>query len=134
MTAQIHERLILDGYETSMASCPPLPLEHPRLEENRENERSEDDPSDVYSTACWRHYVGTWEIRDGRFFLVDVRGRYRLLPGDPLFADWFSGVLRVPQGQLLQYVHMGFESVFEKDLFVTIERGIVVGSDLFDNR
>ncbi|MGI0015521.1 MAG: hypothetical protein ACREBU_19060, partial [Nitrososphaera sp.] len=31
MTAQIHEKLIIDGEKTSMAFCPPLPIGHPRI-------------------------------------------------------------------------------------------------------
>ncbi len=58
MTAQIHERLIVDGEETSMAFCPPLPAGHPRI-----FELGPDvvvwDPSDsiLGSTACW---AATW--------------------------------------------------------------------------
>jgi hypothetical protein len=33
MTAQTREKLILDGIETSMAFCPPVPEDHPRIEE-----------------------------------------------------------------------------------------------------
>ena len=31
MTAQVHETLIYDGNETSMAFCPPLPENNPRV-------------------------------------------------------------------------------------------------------
>jgi hypothetical protein len=31
MTAQIHEVLFIDGEKMSMASCPPLPMDHPRI-------------------------------------------------------------------------------------------------------
>jgi hypothetical protein len=29
----------------------------------------------VFHTACWRGYVATWEIRDGQFSLVSIRGK-----------------------------------------------------------
>lgn len=133
MTAQIHENLILDGEETSIAFCPPLPLGHPRLIEADDAEAARDDPF-VFSTACWRRYVGTWEIKEGRFFLVSVRGKYRLLGPDPLFADWFTGVLRIPKGKMLHYVHMGFASVYEQEVHIKIENGVVVASRVIDNR
>lgn len=133
MTAQIHERLIVDGEETSMAFCPPLPVDHPRLVAVDDDEIGPD-ASILVSTACWRGYEGTWEIRDGRFHLVAVRGRYRLEAGPPLFADWFTGVLRVPRGEMLQYVHMGYGSVYEEELHVKIEAGVVVASRVVDNR
>ena len=31
MTAQAHENLVYEGEQTSMASCPPLPGDHPRI-------------------------------------------------------------------------------------------------------
>jgi hypothetical protein len=135
MTAQVHEGLIFNGEQTSMAFCPPLPLDNPRIVPD-EHDKSGRDRSDfiLSSTACWRRYQGTWEIRDGRFYLVDLRGQFRLTAGGPLFADWFTGVIRVPRGKLLQYVHMGFGSVYEEEVHVKIERGVVVASRTVDNR
>jgi hypothetical protein len=135
MTAQIHERLILDGEETSMACCPALPEGHPRIVE-KDRRQGDDDPSDsmLGSTACWRGYQGTWQIKEGRFYLLGLQGRYRLTGREPLFADWFSGVLRIPQGELLHYVHMGFASVYESEEHIAIERGIVTDTREIDNR
>lgn len=48
-------------------------------------------------------------------------------------ADWFSGVLRVPQGELLRYVHMGFGSVYERELHISIDKGLVVSTDVILN-
>lgn len=136
MTAQIHECLILEGDETEMAFCPPIPEGHPRIVEIEYHNSSHQDVSDgiLFSTACWRGYQGTWEIKDGRFLLVGLRGRLKLLGAEPLFADWFSGVLRIPKGEMLLYVHMGFGSVYEQEIHVKIERGLVVASRVIDNR
>lgn len=51
-----------------------------------------------------------------------------------MLADWFSGVIRIPRGEMLHYVHMGFGSVFEQELHIKIERGVVVNSRVIDNR
>jgi hypothetical protein len=58
-----------------------------------------------------------------------------LLPGKklPLKADWFSGVIRLPKGKELQYVHMGFGSIYERDHFIKIEEGKVVAEKIVDN-
>lgn len=138
MTAQIHENLILDGHETSMASCPPLPEGHPQIVIPGPDERAagaslEDDI--LESTACWRGYQGTWEIRDGRFYLIDLRGRRRVRKGGgPLLADWFSGVLRVPHGETIPNGDPWFGDVHEQELRIRIERGIVVGTRVIDHR
>jgi hypothetical protein len=124
MTAQAHERLILEGKETSMAFCPPLP-DHPRVipTENR-----------ILSTGCWRGYIGTWELKDGKLYLVSIKGGYRLDGDAPLFADWVTAVLRIPEGEMLHYVHMGFGSVFEFENHIKIENGVVVQERRIDNR
>jgi len=65
---------------------------------------------------------------------MGLRGRFRLLGEEPLLADWFSGVLRIPRGEMLQYVHMGFGSVFEDEVHVKIARGEATATRVFDNR
>ncbi len=184
MTAQVHEKLIFEGEETSMAFCPPLPDHHPRiiegagffrnLREIKSSYRqmalylpkspqkkgilwtpllrgfrgllllllallsslqiSEDSHPLVSSTACWRRYIGIWEIKNGLFYLVGIIGRYKMLGDEPILADWFDGVLRIPKGECLHYVHMGFGSVYEEEIHVKIENGVVVKSRLIDNR
>lgn len=134
MTAQVHERLILDGQESSMAFCPPLPKEHPRIFKTSPDEVASDAGSYIFgSTACWRGYQGTWEIKDGQFYLVGLRGRYRMSEGDPILADWFTGVLRVLKGRLIRYVHMGFGSVHQGEVHIKIENGVVLDSRVIDN-
>jgi len=133
MTAQVHERLIYEGEETSMSFCPPIPRDNPRIVERSPEERGRED-SILFSTACWRGYLGTWEIKDDKFLLVDLAGRLGIKGDEPIFASWFCGVLRIPVGEVLHYVHMGFGSVYEEEVHVKIEKGIVVGKREIDNR
>lgn len=88
------------------------------------------------SSALWRGYVGTWEIRDDRLYLIKLTGHLKsgdsvtlatLFPDFPerVFAHWSSRTLRVPQGGLVKYVHAGFASVYERDLFLEIDEGIL---------
>jgi hypothetical protein len=139
VTAQVGEQLILEGQETAMAFCPPIPDDHPRItqlsdEELHKRITGHNISSLIFSTACWRGYIGTWELKDGRFYLVSVQGRYRIEGTEPIFADWFTGVLRIPEGELLEYVHMGFGSVYEYETHIKIEKGIVVDERRIDNR
>jgi hypothetical protein len=133
MTAQVHERLILEGEETSMAFCPPLPSGHPRIVPVSRDEAAKYGGI-ITSTACWRRYIGTWELREGCFYLVHIEGVVRLDGDEPLFADWFSGVLRIPSGERLHYVHMGFGSVYEFETHIKIEKGYVTDERRIDNR
>ena len=133
MTAQVGEILIFDGEEMSMAFCPPLPNLHPSIIELKD-EDLENDNIIIGSTACWRGYIGTWEIKNGWFYLTDITGRYKMADKNPILADWFSGVIRVPKGKLLQYIHADFASVYEQDTYIKIEKGKVINSKVVDNR
>lgn len=130
MTAQVHENLILNGKMTSMNFCPPI-LNSPEiiteLSQDEFYKGIEEGKIDdiTSSTACWRGYIGTWEIKDGKFFLNDVTGCIRLAKKEPIWATWFTGVLRIPQVEELHYVHMGFGSLYEKELHIKIEEGVV---------
>ena len=129
MTAQSPEILILNGERTSMAFCPPLPEGDPRVIELDIDEID----SSFFNSACWRKYAGTWEIKDHEFYLVNIDGRYKLLSHVPILADWFSGTLRIPQGELLDYVHMGYASLYERDLLIHIQNGCVTQTEVVDN-
>ncbi|MBN2500503.1 MAG: hypothetical protein JXB38_07005 [Anaerolineales bacterium] len=102
-------------------------------------------------TGLWRGYVANWKIETERLYLVgleawlgDISGEGPLTQAGievlfpdangPVMADWYSGGLRVQMGELLQYVHMGYESVYEQELLLTVENGRVVGKVLVDNR
>jgi len=137
MTAQVYEKLVIDGEESLMASCPHLPQAHPRIYQSTPREFSRDSRRSkriISSTACWRGYIGTWEIKDGCFYLVDLRGRYRLSKGGPVFAEWFSGVLRVMQGEKLSHIHMGFAAIYEQEMHIKIKQGLVIERRVIDNR
>ena len=127
MTAQIAERLNYQGEDVAMCTNPlgdyfAMGGFNPRFESN--------------CTALWRGYVGRWEIVDGRIYLVELNGTLEdgteasvgtIFPdfSDRVFAHWYSGTIRMPQGKQLKYVHMGYGSVFERDLILEVERGVV---------
>ncbi len=136
MTAQAHENLVYEGEQMSMSSCPPLPPGHPRLLTVAPADLTgrEGVPGIVFSTGCWRRYLGTWEVKGGRLYLRGVVGLYELAGDEPLFADWVSGWLVVPRGGVLRYVHMGFESVYERELHLRFEAGVLVETREVDNR
>ncbi|MCC7166586.1 MAG: hypothetical protein IT565_03365 [Rhodospirillales bacterium] len=148
MTAQIADSIDIDGerlalfaepLESYFAGHPPRPTFRPT------------------STANWRGYVASWRIRDNKLYITAIEGRIcepsRAAPHDPqcpsqpatlqslfrtqeteVFADWFSGTLRVPKGAMTDYVHMGYERRHEFDLLITIERGVVRATTTRDNR
>jgi hypothetical protein len=97
----------------------------------------------IVSTALWRGYVGEWEIIDDRLYLIGINGELdgidvnleTFFPGYPdrVFAHWFSGTIRAPQGRLLKYVHGGYGSIYERDLLMKIEKGVVRETTIREN-
>ena len=132
MTAQIPETLHHKGLELTLCDEPLGPF----VSNNRLSLKFV-----ARSTALWRGYVGTWAIEEGRLYLIKLSGSVEvnddiqevgleaLFPKytDGVFAHWFSGELRCPQGGLLEYVHGGYGSVYEQDLFIDVLKGVVTG-------
>ena len=134
MTAQIHEKIRYQGKRMRLPSCPHFPEDHPRISEVSEEEIEKlalDDRTEIiFSTACWREYIGSWSIRRGKLYLTKLEGRYRLDGKEAIFADWFTGDLRIPKGRMLEYVHAGFNSIYEQELLLTLERGVVIKTEV----
>lgn len=136
MTAQMPEVLIMNGVPHTMQS---LPLEHffevgscrPALRHP--------------NTACWRGYVGTWEVTNGQLYLVGFEGwstdGAKLTLSDifprsdsMVLAGWFSGKVKVPSGELLQSNHLGFASIYETDIIFKFRKGVLLSHKVRDNR
>ena len=138
MTAQIREKLRYNGKIYHLA-VEPL---HTYLKEHKIKFVSS-------STVCWRGYVGSWLIEDDYLYLVDLKayipsdnsrwggeevGLDYLFPGqDKVLADWFSGEIRIPHGEMIRYVHMGYASIYEKELFLRFVKGKYVSCREIDN-
>ena len=129
MTAQAMETIYIDGKRNYMASEP----FNSYLE-------SLETPPILFSpnTACWRGYYGRWKIKDNKLYItgleayLDAEGKTEevglsfFFPDQKqVFAEWFSGELCVVVGKLVNYVHAGYGSTYEKDLIIQIEKGVV---------
>ena len=137
MTAQVSEKLIYEGKSIFLFS-EPLAL---YLMQNQIWFTSP-------HTANWRGYVGTWEIIETegveRLYLVGIEAHkdYEtiltlpdLFPGfDKVFAHWFTGELRCPQGDLVEYIHMGYASTYEYELFLEFKQGVLVHKYAIHNK
>ena len=135
MTQQMPERILIDGKPHWLYATPLY-----RLLASR---RTKMESPDVWTTGCWRQYIGTWEIIDGRLWLVglNIYGDrelplpdamrdwfLRLVPanGFPVCAEWFNGRLRIPIGPMLVEGFHGWSSWFTRERVVTCREGRVV--------
>ena len=120
MTHQFAEILLIDGYD--MAMCvEPLGAQFSQAFQGRR--------------GCDRGYEGTWELQDGRLYLINLVGTLRngraanvatFFPNSPdrVFANWYSGPLIEPDVSRTKHIP-GPNCVYDCDLFITIEMGVV---------
>ena len=94
MTAQIADDFLLEGSPARLHTIPALPTRHARIVEVPGGGAGDDDEAVLQSTACWRGYIGSWELREGRLYLCSLRGGRRLIGAGTLFAAWCSQTLR----------------------------------------
>jgi hypothetical protein len=134
MTIQISEKLLYMGKIHGMREAPlamyfELEMVEPAFE--------------IQVSSLWRGYVGTWEIVDDRLYMVELTGKLEdgsdanlatIFPSHPdkVFAHWYSGKISIHQGQRIKYVP-GYSSVYEKDLFFIIDKGVVTNVEVILN-
>lgn len=126
MTAQAREILIYKGKKYGMATEP--------LEPYIESNGIQFNPM-IECSGCWRGYIGTWSIEDNKLYLIDIDTdndgkkvglEYLFSNQEKVFAEWFTGELRVPYGELIEYIHLGYESRYAKELFLEISKGVLI--------
>jgi hypothetical protein len=136
-TAQQGDKLVLNGKTYTIYTNPLSPF----LEKNP----GRIPQSNIRSTSLWRGYVASWQVKDDRLVLTDIAILQKVTkPGDSGFsselvsvmstvfpgqkevpADWFTGHIIVPDGKLVEYVHMGYASMYEKYVILRVEHGLV---------
>lgn len=143
MTAQIPEKLLIGDLSLSMTT-------EPRFESSKEERykhknleyyayiSQKEYENYLFSTALYRGSVNTWEIKNNRLFYAqripkeetqsNNRANYKFL-----FASSFSGVLRAWLGNELAYVHLGFLSKYEHDVFFSFSQGKLVSYWILHN-
>ena len=119
MTHQLHENIIYEGKDLSMFSFPYFPENHPKIITLPKEEITR------FSSACLRGYIGSWEIVGDQLFLNKLEGGLRLEGVDPLFAEWFSGDLKIIVEPAFEGLKAGLHGS-EKTLLVKIESGRIV--------
>ena len=92
-------------------------------------------------SSNWRGYIAHWTIEGGQLVLVDATIKVRLdsrkeetrsikstlFPGaDRVVAEWYSGALIVPDGERVQYVHMGYASRYDHYQVFRVAKGEVI--------
>lgn len=135
MTAQYPEGLIYQGEEMDMYTEPLSDYLNKSAVKIRFR---------ANCSALWRGYIGSWEVLEGQLLLTSLKGTLEdgteaslstIFPDalGKVPARWYSGTLQIPKGRELKYIHMGYGSIFEYDLFLEVLRGRVIATRLHRN-
>lgn len=143
MTAQIGDRILIHNKEYTLA-CEPLSS---YLYDNKVEKLF-----NAVNTACYRGYCATWKVINDKIYLIDIESpsqirskkgndsdepisaMQKLFPGQSeVFAHWVSGTVKIQVGELLEYVHMGYESVYEISMYLKFENGILKEENIVRN-
>lgn len=142
MAAQLADIIWVEGEKMDLYSNP---LEEYFIKTRKRR------PSFFKLDTCRRGYVATWEIKENQLFLTalegDIEGSgffgkkskkgsiktiFRKASQQGVKADWFSGKLRIPNGNMTQYEDSGYDSRFEKEIIITVEHGDVLKTRTLD--
>ncbi|WP_242927795.1 energy transducer TonB [Pontibacter vulgaris] len=143
-TAQVPDILIYNGdtlsiFANPLEQLPNIDTLRPKLFGSKEG---------CTTTACWRGYQAEWTIIENQLFLTGIyscchhkdkiQANLKQLFGNKLIdekvqADWVTADLISPLGKELYYVHMGYESLYEKEVLFQIVKGNLIRKHVFDN-
>lgn len=131
-TPQMSDKIIYNGIEYQMHSTP--------LEAYFGKHPDKRPKASMLMTSLWRGYVATYEVQDNELFLKDIHilsdnpdaepdtqwqsVMEDVFPGEKkIKIDWLTGILVLPQGKIVNYVHMGFASTYENYILLEIDKG-----------
>lgn len=91
-----------------------------------------------FNSGNYRGFVALWELKDDKLYLHSTESPiegdtvpplYQKMTDEPIFADWYVGVIKIDFGERLQYEY-GHRSVYEQSKQFFIQDGVV--EDSFD--
>jgi hypothetical protein len=145
LTAQYPDKIKFNGKEYSLYSNPLEPY-FKKFPEKRPQ-------GGTMSTALWRGYIAHFEIIDEQLYVTDIeiqvpdedsKASYpykwisafkQVFPDGKKFKiDWYTGILILPHGKMVEYVHMGYASTFSKYWLIEIESGDINESRKYRNK
>ena len=99
------------------------------------------------STACWRGYKAYWKLQNDSLFLLKITSCHtscgiklqdanlkKMFGTNRVFAGWFTGEIVAPIGNLVQYIHMGYASIYDKEKIFTFKNGKLIKTKTLTNR
>lgn len=108
------------------------------------------EPAPFCNTACYRKYVGVWEIIEGELYLIKLCTCCDLDRKNPIDlkdifgekcvdgkvkADWVTGILIASpeDANVVQYQHWGWGATYDKETDFHFEKGKLIKTENFTN-
>ena len=133
-TAQYPDKITYKGIEYNLNSNP--------LEKYFEQFPEKRPDGGIMSTALWRGYVAYFEIIEDQLFVTDIKIQVpdkkskddydtkwlsvfkQVFPNkEKVKINWYTGILILPYGKIVEYVHMGYASTYSKYWLLEIDKG-----------
>jgi hypothetical protein len=135
-TAQIPDALTFRGQKYALFVNP--------LEAYFKSHKERKPKGGVISSALWRGYVASFELRDSALYVSDIEieewttdssnerettwksvVQSAFPDSSERYCTWYSGLLVLPVGEMTSYVHMGYASLYEKYLVLRVKDGLL---------
>lgn len=143
VTAQYPDKIKFKGTEYNLNSNP--------LEAFFEKYPHKRPQGGIMSTALWRGYVAHFEIIEEQLYVTDIKiqvdeegpGRKfgwisafnQVFPHkEKVKIDWYTGILILPHGKMVEYVHMGYASTYKKYWLLEIDTGNFMEARKYKNK
>lgn len=139
-TAQYPDKVLYDGKEYNLHTNP--------MEAYFTKYPDKKPKGGVMSTALWRGYVATFYFKENNLVLKDIeieiwdekedKTTWKsvkngiVIKGEDFLIDWFTGILVLPYGELVNYVHMGYGSTYSNYILLEVKKGKITGKRNFD--
>ncbi|WP_405415521.1 hypothetical protein [Maribacter sp. Asnod1-A12] len=137
VTAQYPDKLMYEGiiYELHTNPLESYFKKHP------------DKKPEEVSSALWRGYVAHFEIIENQLLVTDLttpvyeeNGEIKwesiytdiFTSNEKIVIDWYSGILTLPYGEIVDYVHQGYASTYSNYILLEIENGCFSEARNFD--
>lgn len=141
-TAQAPDRIIVDGYGYAMHNNP--------MQKYFRKYPNKKPKAETINSGLRRGYIATFEFVDDYLTLHEIKilrpyNRNRdslsrmksvthlLAPNnEKLRIDWFTGILILPHGELVKYVHAGYASTFSHYVLLEVKNGKLTDRRTYD--
>jgi len=98
------------------------------------------------SSDCWRGYIAEWNILNNKIYLSNIYSCInpknkldleKVFPSEYhdglVFAYWIKNKLIIPKGECIEYIHLDYRSIYDKEIVLNVMNGYIKKAKEYDN-